>query len=272
MLLQGSIRRFNLADVLQFLAQGNATGVLEVRDFEEYGFIYLVAGRVEGISLPVTDQKLGTRLVEAGLIEEAQLAELLLEDAAMSKEERMRKPLGQRLVERGYADAQVIHDIMGRQTHDQVFELAHWRNGTFIFEEPDEMPAFHVRIEGNVQELLMDAYRRIDEGEKARKASGVIENELCFACPAIRTCSTQVRKRYLKNDICLWRELAAMQDEDFDKVRNARLLYRSQGDEERPDLDALLDEGVYHGMGTRPAPGPGRKQAVPRKRPIARQD
>ena len=85
MLLQGSIRRFNLADVLQFLAQGGTTGVLEVRDFEEYGFIYLVAGRVEGISMPVTDQKLGTRLVEAGLIEERQLAELLLEDAAMSK-------------------------------------------------------------------------------------------------------------------------------------------------------------------------------------------
>lgn len=36
MLLEGSIRRFNLAGVLQFLAQCAATGVLEVRDFEEY--------------------------------------------------------------------------------------------------------------------------------------------------------------------------------------------------------------------------------------------
>jgi Domain of unknown function (DUF4388) len=272
MLLQGSIRRFNLADVLQFLAQGNATGVLEVRDFEEYGFIYLVAGRVEGISLPVTDQKLGTRLVEAGLIEESQLAELLLEDAAMTKEERMRKPLGQRLVDRGYANEEAIHDIMGRQTHDQVFELAHWKNGTFIFEEPDQMPAFHVRIEGNVQELLMDAYRRMDEGEKARKAELLVENELCYLCPAIRTCSTLVRKRYLKNDICLWRELAAMQDEEFDKVRNARLLYRSKDDEERPDLDALLDEGVYHGMGTRPAAARGRKQPVPVKKSVVHLD
>jgi hypothetical protein len=227
MLLQGSIRRFRLADVLQFLAQGAATGVLEVRDFEEYGFIYLVAGRVEAISLPVTDQKLGTRLVEAGLLYEQRLAELLLEDTAMTKEDRMRKPLGQRLVERGYADAQGVHDIMEQQTHDQIFELAHWQNGTFIFEQPDEMPAFHVRIQGNVQELLMDAYRRIDEGENARKATPAIEDELCYACPAISTCSARVRSRYLKNDICLWRELAAMQDEDFERVRDARLLYRS---------------------------------------------
>ena len=83
-----------------------------------------------------------------------------------------------------------------------------------------------------------------------------------------------MRKRYLKNDICLWRELAAMQDEEFDKVRNARLLYRSQGDEERPDLDALLDEGVYHGMGTRTPARPGRvpPQPVPVKKPVAHKD
>jgi hypothetical protein len=274
MLLQGSIRRFRLADVLQFLAQGGATGVLEVRDFEEYGFIYLAAGRVEGISLPITDQKLGTRLVQSGLLSEPRLAELLLEDAAMTKEERMRKPLGQRLVDRGYADAQAIHDIMGRQTHDQIFELAHWQNGTFIYEQPDEMPAFHVHIEGNVQELLMDAYRRIDEGEQARKATPVIDNELCYACPAIRTCSAQVQARYLKNDMCLWRELAAMQDEDFEKVRDARLLYRSREGDERPDLNALLDEGVYHEMGTRPPVRSGRKTAPPApvKNPVAGTD
>jgi len=272
MLLQGSIRRFRLADVLQFLAQEGATGVLEVRDFEEYGFIYLAAGRVEGITLPITDQKLGTRLVQAGLLSEQRLAELLLEDAAMTKDERMRKPLGQRLVEKGYADAQAVCDIMGRQTHDQVFELAHWQNGTFIFEQPDEMPAFHVHIQGDVQELLMDACRRIDEGEQARKAMRLVENELCYACPAIRTCSAHVRERYLKNDVCLWRELAAMQDEDFEKVRDARLLYRSRDDDERPDLDALLDEGVYHGMGTRRPMRPARKTAhpAPAKKPAAR--
>ena len=48
--LEGSIHRFNLAGVLQFLAQSASTGVLEVRDFEEYGFIYLVNGQVEAIS------------------------------------------------------------------------------------------------------------------------------------------------------------------------------------------------------------------------------
>jgi len=79
MLLQGSISRFDLASVLQFLAQGTSTGVLEVRDFEEFGFIYLVEGRVEGISLPITDEKLGARLVKAGCLTEQQLAQALIE-------------------------------------------------------------------------------------------------------------------------------------------------------------------------------------------------
>ena len=81
MLLEGSIQRFGLTSVLQFLAEHNATGVLEVHDFEEYGFIYLVEGRVEGISLPITDEKLGRRLVEVGCLNQQQLGEILMEEA-----------------------------------------------------------------------------------------------------------------------------------------------------------------------------------------------
>src|SRR5665648_683691 len=84
MLLQGSIHRFSLAGVLQFLAQNAATGVLEIRDFEEYGFIYLVDGSVEGISLPITDDKLGTRLLKAGCLSAQHLAEALIEDSALT--------------------------------------------------------------------------------------------------------------------------------------------------------------------------------------------
>jgi hypothetical protein len=241
MFLQGSIRRFTLADVLQFLAQQDVTGVLEVRDFEEYGFIYLVHGRVEGISLPVTDEKLGTRLVRAGFLTEQQLAQMLLEDASMTKEERKRKPLGQRLVERGLADEQAIHDIMAKQTMDQVFELAHWQNGEFTYDEPEEMPTFRVAIKGSVQALMLDAYRRIDEGEQARKKNPDVENELCYACPVERECTPKLRERYLKPDACLWRQLAAVRDDEYDRVRDARQLYRSKDSDQRPALDALAD-------------------------------
>ena len=241
MLLQGSIHRFNLAGILQFLAQNTATGVLEVRDFEEYGFIYLVGGRVEGISLPITDEKLGTRLVKAGGLTEQQLAEALMEDAGLSHDQKKFKPLGQRLIEKGFTSEDVVRGVMGRQTMDQVFELAHWRNGMFIYDEPERMPHFQVTIQGDVQELLLDAYRRIDEGERSRKAAQVVDNEVCYACPLEHECTDKIRARHLKKDVCLWREMGAVLDEGYDRLRDARLLYRSREEDAKASLDASLD-------------------------------
>ena len=241
MLLEGSIHRFNLAGVLQFLAQNASTGVLEVRDFEEYGFIYLEGGHVEAISLPVTDEKLGTRLVKAGCLTDQQLAEALMEDSSLSHEQKKFKPLGQRLIEKGYTTTDEIRHIMERQTMDQVFELAHWQNGVFIYDEPEQLPRFQVTIEGDVQSLLLDAYRRIDEGELSRKATNVVDNEVCYACPLGDECSAEIRVKYLKNDVCLWREMGAVLDEGYDRLRDARQLYRSREVDAGEQLDASLD-------------------------------
>jgi hypothetical protein len=241
MLLQGSIHRFNLAGTLQFLAQYSATGVLEVRDFEEYGFIYLVGGGVEAISLPITDEKLGTRLVKAGCLSDQQLAEALIEDSALTHDQKKFKPLGQRLIEKGFTSEARIREVMGRQTLDQVFELAHWQNGVFIYDEPEQMPRFQITIQGNVQQLLLDAYRRIDEGERSRKNVNVVENEVCYACPLEDECTPAITAKHLKKDVCLWREMGAVLDDEYDRLRDARQLYRSKEDDEGAVLDASLD-------------------------------
>lgn len=239
MLLQGSINRFNLASVLQFLAQNASTGVLEVRDFEEYGFIYLVEGHVEAISLPLTDEKLGTRLVKAGCLDAQQLAETLIEEAELTRDQKKLKPLGQRLIEKGYANEEAIREVMAAQTYDQVFELAHWQTGVFLYDEPEQMPHFQVTIQGNVQELLLDAYRRMDEGERSRKSAPVVR-EVCYACPVEDQCTDAIKKKHLKQDVCLWRDLGAVLDEGYDRLRDARQLYRSKEDDDGAVLSASL--------------------------------
>jgi hypothetical protein len=240
MYLQGAIQRFNLASILQFLAQAECVGVLEVRDFEEYGFIYLVNGRVQAISLPVTDEKLGSRLIKAGLLTEEQLAQALIEDTQMTKEQKKAKPLGQRLIERGFTNEAQIREIMAKQTMDQVFELAHWQNGVFIYDEPERMPQFQVAIQGNVQQLLLEAYRRIDEGEESKKGKSALEDEVCFACPVEDDCTRQIKAKYRKNDVCLWRDMGAVIDDRYDKLRDARQLYKSKEMVDGATLDAEL--------------------------------
>ena len=240
MLLSGSIRKFDLASVLQFLAQEHATGIVEVRDFDEFGFIYLIEGRVQAISLPMTDEKLGTRLLRAGLLTEQQLSEVLMADTLLSKEEKKAKPLGQRLLDKGYITADQVRDIMAKQTLDQIFALAHWQNGVFEFDESDKMPEFTIRIVGSVQELLLDAYRRIDEGEVMKTSKTVVDNEVCFGCPVESECSDDIKEKYLKSDVCLWRRMGAIIDDDYERVQDAQKLYKSRSANEKPTLETAL--------------------------------
>jgi hypothetical protein len=241
MLLEGSIQRFKLTSVLRFLAQNEATGVLEVHDFEEYGFIYLVGGRVEGISLPISDEKLGRRLVEVGCLSEKQLAEVLMEDSALTHEEKREKPLGARLVEKGLTSEVEIREVMRWQTLDLVFELAHWQNGIFIYDEPEQMPHFEVAIQGDVQELLAHAQRRIEEGEPARKRAITTGDEICFGCPLGDECSPEIKTKHLKNDVCLWRAMSAEVDDRRSGLHDSKQLYRSQEEDAKAMLDASID-------------------------------
>ena len=68
----------------------------------------------------------------------------------------------------------------------------------------------------------------------------MVDNEVCYACPLTGECSDKIRARYLKRDVCLWREMGAVLDESYDKVRDARTLYRSKDEDARSILDASL--------------------------------
>jgi Domain of unknown function (DUF4388) len=211
MILQGSIERFDLGTVLQFLALNAATGIVEVRDREDYGHIYLVKGRLEAISLPLSDDRLGIHLVKSGLLNEANLTRVLMEEAGQGDGVAVRKPLGQRLVEKGFTSETVVRQAMCRLTMARMFELAHWHSGVFTYDEPQHMPRFDISIRGDVQELLLQTQIRIDHGEKPRKRASVQQDDLCYRCP-VSDCSPAIRLKYLKKDLCLWRQMSSLPD------------------------------------------------------------
>jgi len=234
-ILQGSIERFDVASVLQFLAQNGATGILELRDFEEHGCVYLVRGRLEGISLPLSDDRLGVHLVRAGALSEGQLTRVLMEEAAATTVGAMHKPLGQRLVEKGFIGEATIRQAMCRLTMARMFELAHWRTGVFTYDEPEIMPEFGIAIQGNVQEMLLQAQVRIDRGERPRKQTGVRQDDPCYQC-AVTDCSPAVRTKYLKKDACLWRKMSAVPAVPSEPRRETHHLYAEVGSQHEPGL------------------------------------
>ena len=242
MILRGSIERFDLASILQFLAQNDATGILEIRDFEEHGHIYLAKGHLEAISLPLTDDRLGVFLLKRGLLAENQLTKVLMDEAAGREGREARKPLGQRLAEQGFVSETVIRQAMYRLTMTRMFEIAHWRTGMFSYDEPEQMPRFQISIGGDVQELLLQTQIRIDHGEKPRKrVAAKQEDSLCHGC-TVTDCSPAIRLKYLKKDLCLWRRMSSAPEMRLERRPEAR------PDGQRNRADGANTEAALRGL------------------------
>jgi hypothetical protein len=64
---------------------------------------------------------------------------------------------------------------------------------------------------------------------------------VCYACPLEDECTPAIKAKHLKKDVCLWREMGAVLDDEYDKLRDSRQLYRSKEDDAGAVLDASLN-------------------------------
>lgn len=230
MILWGKIQDFSIFVVLQFLAAYKKSGVLEIQDFEEFGSIFLSEGRVDAISLPLSDDLLGRRLVAAEALTDEQLRECLMEAHDKDNPE----PLGVLLLRRGYTDRETLQRIVNQQIYDQALELSNWKSGTFKFVIPEQPAVFPITPSIDVQTLLLDASRRLDEGDRPRREKVAIEDEICLTCTL--DCSDAIKARFLKSDVCLWRGMPAIaRDHAFPGLRRRR----PQDEDEYEDLPFL---------------------------------
>jgi len=214
MMLWGNIREFPLFSVLQFLAAQRKTGVLEIQDFEEYGCIYLTNGRIDSISLPMAEETLGMRLVSEGALTEAQVKDCWMSCA----EGEIAEPVAGVMLREAKAAREILVDIVTRHTADQVIQLMYWNSGTFRLTSPEKPIVFDVVPSADVEGLLLDAYRRVDEGERPRREKVLVEEELCLTCTL--ECNEKIKTRYLKQDVCLWRNMpSVLRDPVFRKMK-----------------------------------------------------
>jgi len=204
MILWGEISEFPLFSLLQFLAGQRWTGVLEIQDFEELGSIYLVRGRIEAVSMASWDEMLGARLVAAGVLKEAQVKEALMEYSVTDT----LKPVPAFLLELAEGEQRVLVDLVNRHVSDCVVQLMYWNSGTFRLTTPDDPIYFRVVPSLDVEAFLLDAYRRVDEGEKPWRDKIASDQELCLTCTI--ECNPEIKNRYLKRDVCLWRCMPAV--------------------------------------------------------------
>ncbi|HVO50355.1 MAG TPA: DUF4388 domain-containing protein [Thermoanaerobaculia bacterium] len=160
MALEGTLRDFSLADILQLIALQHKTGLLSVRSPGDTVTLGFADGQL--VSAESSAQRLDTRLGTV-LVKTRRLAPELLARALEMQAQTLQR-LGFILLKNGFCSAQDLRDGLDIQIRRIVYGLFRWTDGDYVFEQTD-----HVDYDSesttpiSVERLLMEGARMLDE-------------------------------------------------------------------------------------------------------------
>jgi len=162
--LRGVLEASRLEAVLEMLGNAGVRGILAVERDDEWGKLHIDQGRIclgeyKGAG---EDLKLGRFIVEGGFLRDEQL------EAFVVGKDPERRPLGTRLVDAGLLSAADLAQVLVDQARAVTCQLLSWTEGSYTFcpsktLTPMASAAAQGRAELLVAEALLDGLRRIQE-------------------------------------------------------------------------------------------------------------
>jgi hypothetical protein len=160
MALEGTIKDFGLADILQLIGIQRKTGQLTLEGAGDTVTVKFLEGAVVGADTRSRNLEdlLGSVLVRTGRITDAQLQE------ALRIQRRTLQRLGYVLVKQAYISEEDLRDALRIQVTQIVYRLFRWRDGRYQF-----APSEHVEYDTehfhpiSAETILMEGARMIDE-------------------------------------------------------------------------------------------------------------
>lgn len=159
MALEGSIKEFGLADILQLIYYQRKTGALVLTSTQDKvkllfrdGNIVLAESKKRGI-----DSRVGRMLVKKGIVKSRDLRN------AMEEQKKTNAKIGTILLKKGLASKEHLQEVLSFQITDTVFQLFSWKKGRYEF-TPQGVPIDkHIALSLDTQHLLMEGLRLLDE-------------------------------------------------------------------------------------------------------------
>jgi CheY-like chemotaxis protein len=166
--LRGDLHVVPLAEVLQLLDVQEQSGILTVERATARVEIYFRRGRIEqAIATGAADEYLLGRFVVGGeLMSQADF------DGFLESRQPGAKLIGNQLVKLGYVSEADLKGCLARQTSELVYEILRWRFGRFQLVAGAELPppAVEAALELDVEAILMEGFRRVDEWHLIERA------------------------------------------------------------------------------------------------------
>lgn len=166
MILQGDLKDFSLADLLQLLLQQRKSGVLQLTQPRLKAEIILSQGMIIGVRVGGISPELRIRdlLVETGKVSRKEMDDL----EAVSV--NMNRPLLATLSAKGFLPEEERERMLAVASEDMVFDLFTWTEGRYEFGTSQKGPTSgQANMRVSTEFACMEGMRRIDELPRLRE-------------------------------------------------------------------------------------------------------
>lgn len=159
MALEGSLRDFGLADILQLIYFQKKTGILVLNSAMDSIRIAFFEGNVVSAESRkrIEESRVGKILVKKGVIREEDLR------ASLEEQRMTGARLGDILLKKGLVEKEDIRDTLVSQMTETVVQLFSWKEGTYEFQAQQVTISQDIPVTLDTQHLLMEGLRVLDE-------------------------------------------------------------------------------------------------------------
>ena len=162
--IQGNLATMNVSDLLQFLAVGRKTGMLQFDRGKLIKQVYFDKGLIIGSNSNDPKEYLGQLLIHYGKLDEEKLK------AALQVQREAGGRLGEILVSTGVLPEEDVLKVLRIRTLDIIYDLFLWEDAHFQLHDNEAPPDYFIRIEVDPTKVIMDGIYRIDEWKRYRQA------------------------------------------------------------------------------------------------------
>ncbi len=160
MALEGTLRDFSLADILQLIGLQRKTGVLTLRGKDDTVTVTFLDGKVVGADSlnRRLENRLGTVLMRTGFLTQDQL------NRALEIQKETLQRLGFILTHYGIISADSLREAIQLQIMQVVYRLFRWKDGDYHFSQETTIEYDRDNVTPiSAESILMEGARMIDE-------------------------------------------------------------------------------------------------------------
>lgn len=160
MALEGTLRDFSFADILQLISLQRKTGVLTLKNEENVVTISFMEGRIVGASSlnQHEEDRLGLILLKSGAVSETEL------EAALRTQEETLQRLGRILIDHHVVPVDNVRVALEQQILQIIYRVFRWGDGEYHFsQETDIDYDRELMVPMAADSIIMEGARMTDE-------------------------------------------------------------------------------------------------------------